>query len=166
MPSFLPVKTLEQHPELAKALGEMVVAWANAESALLWALSHAAQIDANLTLTAYYRIPTFEARTKVLRAILQDDDCRMQDRDKIDAAVEKLAKLAKARNDWTHGAYFTDGSQIVCFDYRVAPSHPRRRKPVKAHDIANHVQAVNERTRQLEALLPSDAFFPSPRKSQ
>lgn len=156
---FRSLKTLETAPDIAAALGDMVVAWANAESALLWALSHAAQIDANLTLTMYYRIPTFEARTKVIRAILQDDDCKLKNREAIDEVVERLSKLSRARNNWIHGAYFSDGKNIVTFDYRVRHDHPSRRKPIKANDIRHHVATVLQRTKELQKMLPHDPFF-------
>ena len=120
----------------------MVVAWANAESALLWALSHAAQIDANLTLTMYYRIPTFEARTKVIRAILQDDDCKLKNREAIDEVVERLSKLSRARNNWIHGAYFSDDKNIVTVDSRVRHDPPSRSNSIKTTAILHTVATV------------------------
>lgn len=100
-----------------------------------------------------------EARTKVIRAILQDDDCKLKNRTAIDEVVERLSKLSRARNNWIHGAYFSDGESVVTFDYRVSLDHPGRRKLIKAHDIRHHVTTVLQRTKELETHLPKDAFF-------
>lgn len=153
------VTNLASHPDIAKALGEMVVAWANVDCTLVLALSHAAKMDANLALTAYYRIPTFEARTKTIIAILADSDCRLLNREAVAKAVSKLAKLASARNNWIHGSYFTDGTKIINFDYRRPIGHESRTRTLKAHDIMDHVSAVHRRTIDLNRLLPTAVYL-------
>ena len=159
--SYTALVNWKRHPDIATAFGEMVLAWANAENVMLFTFSHAAQIDANLALLTYYRIPTFEARTKVIVSLLSEPKCQLANRTVVLAAAEKLAKLAQARNAWIHGNFWTDGKTVVSFDYRLQ-SHKPRTRPIKSNDINLHVDAVRQRTKDLEALLPMEPYFASP----
>lgn len=155
MAGYYDISNLDHAPELASALGNLVVAWANAEVALAFAFAAACGINANLAHFGYYRIPTFEARTKVIRAMLLECKSTKYDTEAIFKAVTKLNGLAKARNDWIHGIWSLDRdtNQTVTFDFR-AQEHKGRVKPVKAADVLNHVEAVRARTKELRDLLP------------
>jgi len=93
------LNNLNHDPALANALGNMVVAWARAETALIIAFGHIAKIRLDMATLGYYRIPTFEARTKFLRAIIIDWKGEKYDKEAITKAIEKLNGLASARND-------------------------------------------------------------------
>ncbi|HWK86031.1 MAG TPA: hypothetical protein VNQ34_00830 [Xanthobacteraceae bacterium] len=156
--SYHDIGDLDHNHELATALGDMVIAWARAETALISAFSHIAKINLNMACAAYYRIPTFEARTKFIRAMFDDWDGDSQGykKDALFEEISKLNGLARARNDWVHGNWCAndDKTETVIFDYRRKPGEPGRRKPVKAADVRNHIMAVRERTRKIDALLP------------
>jgi hypothetical protein len=62
MGSYTDIFDLNDHPDIAKALGNMVLAWAGAESAMLYAMCAICGITTDMGHFGYYRIPTFEAR--------------------------------------------------------------------------------------------------------
>jgi hypothetical protein len=59
--SNIDIYDVENYPELAAALGNMVVAWAAAKTALVATLARSTGMTRNRCTIAYYRIPTFEA---------------------------------------------------------------------------------------------------------
>lgn len=63
---------LDYDSTLAVALGNMVVAWARAETILVFAFSAICGIKTDMATLGYYRIPSFEARVKVLRAMISE----------------------------------------------------------------------------------------------
>jgi aminoglycoside/choline kinase family phosphotransferase len=87
---------------LAIALGNMVIAWANAETALVHALAHIADIHPNMASVTYYRVPTFESRVKVIQALIEEWQVSQASRDALSDAVKQLSDLASTRNNWIH----------------------------------------------------------------
>jgi hypothetical protein len=157
MDPYIDIKNLEHDPTLAQALGNMTVAWAHAETALVMTLSRITGISRNRAAGAYYRIPTFESRIKFIRALLTSWDGAGFDKHAIDRAVLKLSGLSRARNHWIHGVWSKSQTkpeiETVVFDFRSEDDAPDRRKPVKAADVSNHVQAVNRRADDLYGLV-------------
>lgn len=153
--SYTDIDRLDHAPDIAAALGNMVVAWANAETAMVFAFAAVCGINGNFAHFGYYRIPTFDARTKVIRAMLAEWETTKYDRDAIATAIGKLSHLSKARNEWIHAVWCkeTKGTDTVVFDFRK-PDGNGRRKPVKAADIINHIIAVRARTIELRKLVP------------
>ncbi len=148
---------LDHDTDLAEALGNMVVAWARAETALVDTYVAVLHSHFNLAMVAYYRIPTFEARIKVLMAMLAQWDDKFYNPADIKTAVSKLAKLARTRNKWIHGCYGVnlEGTKTVVYDFRAEPNTPERRKPIKAADVQQHVEAVRRRTHDINSLIRS-----------
>ena len=68
---YVDLDSLNHDPGIAEALGNMVVAWARAETQLANVFACVLEIHFNLAMAAFYRIPTFDARSKVLLAILK-----------------------------------------------------------------------------------------------
>ena len=149
------IYNLDSEPELAQALGNMVVAWARAETALVKTLSRLTGIGKNRALTAYYSIPTFQARIKFLRALVIEWDTNGFDKDAIDHVIKKLSALSGTRNHWIHGVWSRErgSGNIVVFDFRSLGMALDRRKPVKAHDIKYHVDTVLQRVHDLRVLI-------------
>ena len=145
MNPYRDILTLDHDPKLAAALGSTLVAWAHAETGLVLALSRITGIPRNSATQAYYRIPTFESRIKFLRSLLSTWHNPEFDREKIDRAILKLSGLSRTRNHWVHGAWSKSqiSNETVVFDFRSDPNAPERRKPVKASDVTNHVEAGN-----------------------
>src|SRR5437868_11802363 len=143
------LRNLEHYPELATALGNMVVAWAHAETSLLFTLARVTGASVHMAQAGYYRIPTFESRTKFILALMQEWHPLAAEfnRGTIIKAVEKLSKLASARNGWVHGDWCVaaDKSETVIFDHRADSQSAHRRRPVKAADVRNHNEAVLKR---------------------
>jgi hypothetical protein len=133
----------------------MVVAWAYAEERMIFVLARVTSANVNLMQSGYYRIPTFEARIKFIRALIGDWKGDGFDKGAIDKEVEKLAGLASARNHWVHGDWCENRAtgEVVLFDHRAVVSSAHRRKPVKAADVRNHIEAVLSRADTLFSLV-------------
>ena len=166
--SFDDLDNLDHDADLAVALGNMVVAWARAETALVKAYAVVAKIHYNLAASAYYRIPTFESRVKVLLALIDEQQEVVDRRDEIAKAVGKLAKLSSARNKWIHGLWIVErGTKKTLVIPMRDPASTRRGSQIKAHDVEDHVSAVRRRTTDLEAFSPLTIALQKPkRKSQ
>lgn len=102
---FDDIDNLDRDPELAMALGNMVVAWASAETAMAIALSTISGMTPNMALLGYYRIPTFEARNKYILSLMAEWHGKGFDKEGIRCRLEKLRKLASTRNHWVHNIW-------------------------------------------------------------
>jgi hypothetical protein len=161
---YVDLDNLNHDPSIAEALGNMVVAWAKAETQLANVFASLMRVHFNLAMAAYYRIPTFEARAKVLIGILENDETKRADAAKIATQITGLMRLAKTRNHWIHGVWCneeTDSSDTVIFDFRAPDDSDRRAKPIKAADIKNHVEAVRERIAAVNRLVPLYYYPPA-----
>jgi hypothetical protein len=162
---YVDLDDLQHDPKLAEALGHMVVVWARAETSLLNIFAHIMNIHFNRATLSYYRIPTYEARTKVLLSALDAWGTEQYDCKAIAKCIIVFNRLSKARNNWVHGVWCTDRSKnTVIFDFRAPEDSGRRLVPVKATDVENHVQAVRRQIVALEELLPSP-FYSAPESS-
>jgi hypothetical protein len=146
---------LDHDHELAKALGNMVVAWAHAETALTFTFAAICGIDVNMATIGYHRIPTFEARTKFVRGLITEWTTTKYKKQAIDDAIDKLAALSITRNEWVHGLWCInrDANETMVFNFK-REAESGRRKPVKATDVNQHVEAVRRRTNALRKLIP------------
>ncbi|QOZ77014.1 hypothetical protein XH83_17055 [Bradyrhizobium sp. CCBAU 53351] len=140
---------------------DMVIAWANADLALIAALTRVTNAN-NLhqMQRAYYHMPTLDTRVRFIRALILEWNAGPFDRDAIDKCIEKLGKLASARNHWVHGDWCedTEAKLPIIFNFRYDDME-KRRKPVRATDITNHVSAVLMRTRELQDLVKFDELI-------
>jgi hypothetical protein len=154
---YLNLDNLDHDPRLAQALGNMVVAWSRAETQLLNVFACVMNVHFNLATAAFYRIPTFEARTKVVLGILKDWNNRSVNSDEVKAEITALNRLSKTRNNWVHGVWCVDesnDSDTVIFDFRADDKSGRRNRPVVIADVANHLAAVRNRVTALNKLIP------------
>lgn len=72
MPHYLSLWDLEHDQKLATALGDMVVVWTNAERVLLGTMARVLGARLNFVQPAFYRLPTFESRSKFIKALIDD----------------------------------------------------------------------------------------------
>ncbi len=145
---------LSHDPKLATALGNMVVAWANAESVLCGTMSRVSGININMALMSFYRIPTFEARRKFIQAMMLEWHPKDWNKVGIEKEIDGLSDLSLTRNDWVHGVWCSnkEKTETIIFDYRRAEGKGRK-KVVKDADVSNHVEAVRKRTKALALLI-------------
>ena len=158
--SYRSISDLSHDPELAAALGNAIVAWAEAERMILATLARVMGIGLNNVQPGFYRIPTFEARVKFARALMTAWDAGKFDKAAIDKQLVTLNRLASTRNHLIHGDWAAkmDLSQTVIFDHRSDASSPKRRKPIKAHDVRNHTNAVLACRKRLDELIDFDSI--------
>lgn len=147
---------LDHDPALATAIGNMIVAWAQAESHLVNVFAYATNIHHNSATIIFSRIPTFESKVKVTRAALAEWETKKFDKAKIDSEVDGLNGLSGTRNKWVHGlwCWHKETKETVVFNFRAAEERGGRMLPVKAHDVQDHIRAVLARIRNLAGLLP------------
>jgi hypothetical protein len=157
---FHDLHDLNHDKDLADALGNMVIAWAYAETALSAVFARVTGININMAIMGYYRISTFEARTKFLQAVLAEWKTDQYDKPAITKRIDSLVGNSAARNDWVHGVWSArkDRTQTVIFDFR-RPEEKGRRKPVKATDVRNHITAVLAHAAALMKLIDRDSMF-------
>jgi len=150
------LRDLPHDRELAGTLGDMVIAWSDAENALITIFHKIANIPWEMAVAGYYRIPTFDARTRVIRAMIREWKTDVYNPNAIDHEIENLNKLSRTRNGWVHGywAQAHGSCETNIFDYRQEQHSAKRCLPIKAADVRNHVEAVHQRTDQLWALVP------------
>ncbi len=155
MTEYQSIENLGHDPKLAEELGNMIVAWAHAELMILSTFARVTGVGLNMAMESYYCIPTFESRTRFTLGLLGEWNTSKYDRDAIRIALNKLAKLARTRNQWVHGDWCTnpDETETVIFNHRAAADSPARRKPVKAADVRNHCEAVILRADDLGDLI-------------
>jgi len=151
---FDDLDTLELAPDIAAELGNMVVVWAFAEAALSHTLSVVSGMTTNMAMMGYYRVPTYEARTKFIASLIEQWNPQTIDKAAIAKNIASLNRLAASRNKWIHGIWArgkTTGD-IVTFHLRER-NETNRKQPIKAADIKNHNCAVRERAKQLYRLI-------------
>jgi hypothetical protein len=146
--AFGTIRDLGHDRALAAALGDMIVAWADAERVLHDIMHRMTKMSYPMIADIFARVPTFESRVKIVQTVIDRWAFPDRDRDKVAAAIRKLSALSKTRNRWVHGSWVAtiDRSLTVVFDNRERRGTSGHRRTVKAHDVALHVATVNERT--------------------
>jgi hypothetical protein len=158
--TYYPIKTLKDEPELAKSLGDMVIAWSYAEQALMNVMARVTELPLNTVLGAYYRIPTINSRMQFLLGLLENWAKAGFDPPAISDEIRGLGKLSATRNHWIHNEWFRGQTsrEIVQFDQRAKIDSPSRRKSIKAADITNHNNAVLQRCDRINTLVGHGAL--------
>jgi hypothetical protein len=160
--AYVDLDNLDHDPDLASALGNMLIAWAKAETALVASLAYVAGIHFNLASVAYYRIPTFESRVKVILAMIEEWDADDQTRVSLTKAIKKLSSLSATRNGWVHGIWCQDETTGATVTANLRAQDNSRITPTKSHDVNDHVRAVLRRSRDVENLIPLTVARPRP----
>ena len=144
--SFGNLSNLKHDPELAKALGNMVVVWSHAEQALVHLLGTIGNMPSAMACAAYYRIPTFESRVKVICGMLTEWKTDKHDREHIGKRIKGLNRLSATRNKYAHRTYLIRNlsSETYLCNYRTESGDPDRIEILKANDVQIHVAAVEE----------------------
>ena len=156
MSAYEDIDNLDHEPDIAIALGNMVVAWARAESALINVFAAVSGMHIDMATAAYFRIPSFEARIKILQAMIPEWEADGSKRDAMLEVITKLSKLAAARNKWIHGVWSAtrDLSETVVFNFRTSSNEVGRRLVIRVNDIDTHVNAVRGRTHDMRIITP------------
>lgn len=152
MAEFYALHDADKAPELAQALGEMLLAWNRAEEIQAQAMAAMLCIDLNDAIVLYQKYPNFRSRTQVIYSLIG----LRPEFEGIRTAVEKLSGLSKTRNRYVHCTFLQDADDpksLFSIDYGELEGSPNRTKPTKAADIGNHTRAVTRRAAELLAAL-------------
>jgi hypothetical protein len=144
--SYNDIDNLDHDAEIATALGNMVVAWAKAETILCYTFARVFEIHPNRAFDGFYRIPTFEARVKVILGMVPDWQTTQYDKHSIRKLIEKISAQSEARNTWIHGVWCKDkhGDETVIFRFRKPEHSPERKMIIRVQDIKNHTASLRE----------------------
>ncbi len=159
--AFNDISNLDQHPDVAQALGDMIVAWSYAETAIQFAMASICDIPVNQAMMGYYRIPTFESRVKFLQAMIPEWKTTKHDKTAIATTIDAIAGLSGTRNNWVHSVWSTsqETGEPVVINLRAHEAKGRV-KPVKAHDIRHHADTVVKHAKALRKLVPEQPLQP------
>lgn len=151
-------KNLDHDVDLAAAIGNMVVAWAFAEMALVQSLARISGLRANVALMAYHRIPTINSRMQFILALSEDWEAGEFNKAQIRSDIEGLAGLNETRNKLVHGNWVVDSAfcETAIFNYRASLKSGNRKMVVKINDVKNHNSAVLQRSDRLYIQVKAD----------
>ena len=153
-PIYIEMDDLSHDPQIATALGNLIVAWSGAEMMLGICMSQVFNVEENMALDSFFLIPTFESRTKFLSmAIVGWENPKKIDKEKLTAIIDRYSTLSAQRNSWVHNSWCKHHKT----DRTVVVSHRKRQDRVKiinAHSITQHNKAVIEQTRLLSDIFP------------
>jgi len=145
--------SLDHDPELAQALGSMLAAWARAETTLVHAYAVATGLHLNLCSAAYYKIPTFEARAKVLLALIEERPDPFPERGTLMKAVSGLVALAPTRNRWVHAVWVSKAGSTLTHVFNMGKDGKSRvAQQITGNAVRQHVLAVQAKAREIEKL--------------
>jgi hypothetical protein len=161
--AYTPARNLDHAPKIAKALGDMVVAWSSAEKTLITVLQVITGADYGTCAVTYYSVPAFDGRVRLIKNLLSVECAQTPAVDALLKAIEGLRGLSGTRNSYIHGDWGVslDNKETVIFDHMELPDTPGRRKVIKENDIAVHAQAVGRRRTAIREALDK-AFPPVP----
>lgn len=151
--AFGTIRDLGHNRKLAGALGDMIVAWSDAERQLADIMHLLTRMSYPMTIDVLARMTTFESRTKIIKMLLENWAEPNHAASEVSKAIEGLSRLSQTRNDFVHASYVAplDKSVTVIFDFREPAG--KRRRSLRASDVLQHVKAVHARTDQLQKLV-------------
>lgn len=155
--TYVDLDNLDHDPQLAQALGNMVVAWARAETALIKILSLVTNLHYNEAAAAYYAMPTFESRTRALLSISEEihSNRPINGYDDIVRDTLSLRDLSSTRNEWVHAVWVSEhGSRLVKTFNMKEGKHKRRAKQITANAVNQHIKQVKRARDSLEKWSP------------
>lgn len=152
--AFIALHNLDHDPELAKALGDMAVAWSSAEFALQIILSKATGVKWPMIDDIYYLCPTFESRTKMIRAAVNSWSTTTYDKASLTDAINRLAKLATTRNRLVHARWVVSMDRKRSYIMDMRKPLWERRKQITANAVNEHVKAVRGVSEEIHRLTP------------
>jgi hypothetical protein len=162
--AYTPIDCGNQVQELARALGDMILAWQNAEYAQVDCFAAILNTEHYKASRLYQKLPNFRSRTQALLLLVELHPAFTA----IQPHVLKLSKLSKTRNGWVHGVMLMpfggirspdDLNDLRTIDLDEPSESDKRSKPIKAGDIKNHADAVRHASASLtEALKNVPAY--------
>lgn len=154
-PQYLDIDNLDHAPHLVEALGNVMIAWAKAETVLSWAFARVFEIHPNRASFGFYRIPTFEARIKVILGMMEQWETAQYDKGKLREIIERISQKSLTRNAWVHGVWCKnqDSDETVIFRFREPEGLGKRIKIIRITDVQNHLSALRADIKELAGLV-------------
>jgi hypothetical protein len=141
-----PIWSAGENEALARAIGDVVLAWSMAEYAQVGMMAAILGVTHKRASVLYYQFSNFRSRTKALQALIEDSP----EFEPLRPFVAKFSKLSKTRNEIVHGMYVQEiGSPKIYRARMDEPSNsPRRSNVTKPNDIMQHAEAVRAECRR------------------
>jgi len=147
---YFATASLDYAPEIARALGEIIIAWSYSEFVTLALFQSLTDRNYGECATIFGSIPTFDGRVKLIKNVAKSNETKDKHKEIFDA-LEGLRGLSGTRNSYVHQSWTAsaDGTETVTFNYLEPKSSPGRRREIKAHDLLNHAEAVRRKATNL-----------------
>lgn len=147
--AWFPVFSGSDAPDLASALGDMMLAWGKAEEEQVLLFAAILQISGDKASRLYQKLPNFRSRTQALLTLIDLHPEYAVTK----ADVLKLSKLSKTRNGYVHGLFIKDqaSSAIRLCDLDEPYTSKARMRTTKANDVRTHADAVRQAASALSA---------------
>lgn len=142
-----PIFSSAENPELASAIGDVILAWTQAEWELVGMMAAMLGVSHTKASSLYHQISNFHGRTQALYALVETSEGF----DGLKPFIAKFSKLSKRRNEIVHGLYISEFGTDKLYRAKMDESHdhPRRSVQTKPNDIAQHAQRVREECERL-----------------
>lgn len=148
MSIYRPIQSAEDHPSLATAIGDVILAWTEAESIQVAMLAAMLNVPHHKGSQLYHQIPNFRARTKTLYAMATVTEGF----DELTPFIARFSRLSKTRNEIVHGAFIQEWGGTELRRVRLdEPIGSKNRSIItKPNDIKQHADAVRGVVREFQ----------------
>lgn len=148
--TYFATASLDYAPDIAKALGEIIIAWSYSEFVTLALFQSLTDRSYGECAAIFGSIPTFDGRVRLIKNIAKSSG-KKDEHERIFTALEGLRGLGATRNSYVHQSWTAnaDGTETVTFNYLEPKGSPGRRREIKAHDLLNHAEAVRRKATNL-----------------
>ena len=161
---------LDHAPEIAHALGDVIVAWSHAESVVLALFQSLTRLEYSECATVFYSIPNFEGRIRLVKNVAKSRP-KLKDRaDALMTALEGLRGLSVTRNSYVHHAWAADAEGSERSPLTTSTEgHPRASKDSQSCGSASaccrlrrRAEVLGDEVRKVFLLHPSTRPFQFP----
>lgn len=141
--------SIDEHPEIASLMGQLLARWAFLERQLCWTLGHLLDGNHGAAHAIIYALNNFGARLDVCRATLQFVMPSGPEKNGMILLFGRIERLSKTRNKYVHGIPY-GGKEPTIENWRTLSTNPVARASFKTSDILAHIQRVDEITLRLK----------------
>lgn len=122
---FTTINNLNDRPELAKALGNLTVAWSSAERMMYFLFWVSSQTDQSRAYEIYETITSNHTRNDLTKRLLKFNEKSHAKYPDLIEAFNNLLEMQKTRNELVHRTWVIgDDGQLGLLDHRMKAKEP------------------------------------------